>query len=235
MSAIRTVARLAGLGLIAVGAGCGEPQRSVPGGGSAIAVLFDERHGLEGGELVRLHAFDIGVVETVDLFDSRVRATVRLAPEALENLTVATTFIVDADDGERYLETYVLDPDAERLTEGATLDGADGSIELMAMRASAAAGSLADDARASEWWDKAAGFVDDLKKEFDATDWTEEEKELRERWEQALEQMDEAVEEGQEALSKNVDELVKELEEAGRSDEARKLKERFEEFLNELR
>ena len=144
-------AKLAGLVLVAAMAACGEPERGVPEGGASIHVLFEERHGLEGGELVRLHEFDIGVVETVDLSRSRVRATVSLSPEALANLTRATTFAVEEEDGVRYLETYVLDPDAETLVDGASVDGADGSLELMAMRASAAAGNLADDARSSQW------------------------------------------------------------------------------------
>lgn len=235
MDTARTLMALAGLGLIAFGAGCGKPQRGVPSGGASISVLFDERHGLEGGELVRLHEFDIGVVETVDLSASRVRATIRLSPEALENLTVATTFIVDSDNDGRFIEAYVLDPDAENLTEGATLTGADGSLELMAMRASAAAGTFAQDARSSEWWSKASKLVGETKKELDATDWSEEEEALREKWEQAIERMDQALEEGQDALARNIDELVQQLEEAGRSDEAEKLKDRFEKFLEELR
>ncbi len=231
-------AKLAGLVLVAAIAGCGEPERGVPDGGASIHVLFDERHGLEGGELVRLHEFDIGVVEAVDLSRSRVRATVSLSPEALANLTTATTFIVkEEEDGVRYLETYVLDPDAETLADGASVHGADGRLELMAMRASAAAGNLADDARSSEWWGKASELVDDMKQELDEIDWSKEEKELREQWEETVEQLDEALEEGQEELDAfraRLDKLVNKLEEMGRSDEAQKLKERFEKLLDEL-
>jgi len=225
--------KLIGLVLVAAMAACAEPERGAPEGGASILVLFDERHGLEGGELVRLHEFDIGVVEAVDLQHSRVRATVSLSPEALANLTTATTFIVKEEDGARYLETYILDPDAETLADGASVDGADGSLELMAMRASAVAGNLADDARSSPWWGKAADFVDEMKRELDEIDWSEEEKELREQWAKAVDQMDEAVEEGQEELVKRVDELVKKLEEVGRSDEAQKLKERFEKMMGD--
>ena len=227
-------AKLAGLVLVAAMAACGEPERGVPEGGASIHVLFEERHGLEGGELVRLHEFDIGVVETVDLSRSRVRATVSLSPEALANLTRATTFAVEEEDGVRYLETYVLDPDAETLVDGASVDGADGSLELMAMRASAAAGNLADDARSSQWWGKASEFVDEMKQELDEIDWSEEEKELREQWEKTVDRMEEAVEEGQEELGKRVDELVKKLEELGRSDEAQKLRERFEKMMDDV-
>ena len=234
--------KLAGLVLVAAIAACGEPERGVPEGGTSIHVLFDERHGLEGGELVRLHEFDIGVVEAVDLSRSRVRATVSLSPEALANLTTATTFIVkEEEDGARYLETYVLDgidnAGAETLADGASVHGADGSLELMAMRASAAAGNLAADARSSEWWGKASELVDDMKQELEEIDWSEEEKELREQWEETVEQMDEAVKEGQEELDAfraRLDKLVKKLEEMGRSDEAQKLKERFEKLIYEL-
>ena len=235
-------AKLAGLVLVAAIAACGEPERGVPEGGASIQVLFDERHGLEGGELVRLHEFDIGVVEAVDLSRSRVRATVSLSPEALANLTTATTFIVkEEEDGTRYLETHVLgrvdDAGAETLADGASVHGADGRFELMAMRASAAAGNLADDARSSKWWSKASELVDDVKQELDEIDWSEEEEELREQWEETVEQMDEAVEEGREELGTiraRLDELVKKLEEVGRSDEAQKLKERFEKLLDAL-
>lgn len=230
-------AKLAGLVLVAAIAACGEPERGVPEDGASIHVLFDERHGLEGGELVRLHEFDIGVVEAVDLSRSRVRATVSLSPEALANLTTATTFLVKEEDGARYLETYVLDPDADTLDDGASVHGADGSLELMAMRASAAAGNLADDARSSEWWGKASELVDYMKQELDEIDWSKEEKELREQWEEIVEQLDEALEEGQEELDAiwaRLDKLVKKLEEVGRSDEAQKLKERFEKLLDEL-
>ena len=227
--------KLAGLVLVGAMTACGESEPGVPEGGASIQVLFDERHGLEGGELVRLHEFDIGVVEAVDLQHSRVRATVSLSPDALANLTTATTFIVreDEDEGARYLETYILDPDAETLVDGASVDGADGSLELMAMRASKLAGNLADDARSSPWWGKASQFVEEMKRELDEIDWSEEEKELREQWEQTVDQMDEAVEEGQEELGKHIDELVKKLEEVGRSDEAKKLKERFEKMMGD--
>lgn len=211
-----------------VGCGASEPER--PRGGASIHILFDERHGLEGGELVRLHEFDIGVVESVDLARSKVRASVSLSPEALSNLTTATTFTVESKDGSRYLETHVLDPDAPALTEGASVDGADGSIELMAMRASAAAGGIAS----SEWWGKAGEFVDGLKKDLEAIEWSDEEQDLRQEWEQIVEQMDEAVEDGSETLRERVDELVKELEDVGRSDEAEALKKRFDELLDQL-
>ena len=226
-------AKVAGVILVTAIAACGKPERSVPEGGASIHVLFDERHGLEGGELVRLHGFDIGVVAAVDLSSSRVRATVSLSPETLANLTKATTFTVEEEDGRRYLETYLLDDGAEALVDDASVEGADGSLELMAMRASAAAGNLAEGARASEWWGQASEFVDDVKREIDEIDWSEEEKELRRHWEETIERMDEAGEEGQAELGKLVDELVKKLEEVGRSDEAQKLKERFEELAHE--
>lgn len=227
-------AKLAGVVLVAAIAACGESERRVPLGGASIYVLFDERHGLEGGELVRLHEFDVGVVERVDLTHARVRATLSLSPEILANLTKATTFTVEEKDGRRYLETYVLDDGAEALADGASVEGADGSLELMAMRASASASNLAEGARSSEWWGKASEFIDDVKEDIDEIDWTEEEKELREQWEKTIDQMDEAAEEGQEELSKLVDELVRKLEQVGRSDEAHKLEDRFEELADEL-
>jgi hypothetical protein len=211
-------------GVVALSA-CGSSERSVPEGGSTIHVLFDERHGLEGGELVRLHDFDIGVVESVDLSGGRVRANLSLSSEARENLTIATTFTVEEDSDGRYLEVHILDADADTLGEGATVDGADGRLELMAMRASSTAGKFTD---------QAGEFVDELKKELDAVNWSEEEHELREQWEQIIDDMDEAAEEGQEQLAKRVDELVKKLQEVGRSDEARELQERFQEFLDGL-
>lgn len=214
--------------------GCGDRSVDLPEGGASIHVLFDERHGLEGGELVRLHEFDIGFVEAVDLARSRVRATISLSPEALANLTDATTFTVEDDGGGLYLETHVIDPDAQALDDGASVEGADGSLELLSMRASKMAGELADDARASEWWRKTSEFIDDVRKDLQGTDGTEEERELQREWEAILEQMAQAAEDGEEELARRVDELVKRLEEAGRSDQARELEKRFEELQNDL-
>lgn len=235
MSIVRAAAALTGLGLLALGTGCSDPHGRVVAGGPSIAVLFDERHGLEGGELVRLHEFDIGIVEAVDLLGSRVRANIRLAPDALDNLTVATTFRVETEGAQRYLETYVLDADADRLAAGTTLAGADGTVELIAMRASFAAGSFAEATRSSEWWEQATDFIDEMRKELDATDWTKQEEDLRQEWERAIDQMDEALEQGKDELESNIDALIQRLEQAGHSDEAQTLKERFEEFLGELR
>lgn len=214
--------------------GCGDRSADLPEGGVSVHVLFDERHGLEGGELVRLHEFDIGFVETVDLARSRVRATISLSPEALANLTVATTFTVEDDDSGLYLETHVIDPDVEALDDGASVEGADGHLELLSMRASRMAGELADDARASEWWRKTSEFIDDVTKDLKGIDWSEEERELQREWEAIVEQMAQAAEKGEEELARRVDELVRKLEEAGRSDQARELENRFEELQNDL-
>ena len=221
--------------LIVLLAACGGGKPDPPRGGASIHVLFDERHGLQGGERVRMHEFDIGMVETIDLAQSRVRATIDLAPEALDNLTVATTFTVEEEDDELFLEAHVLDPDAEKLQEGATVEGSDSHVELAARQASEAAGSLVDEVVSSEWWGKASDFVGDVRRELEAIDWTEEEKELRKEWEETVEGMDDAVGHGVEELKKGVDELVKELERAGRSDEARELRERFRKLLDELK
>jgi hypothetical protein len=47
--------------------------------------------------------------------------------------------------------------------------------------------------------------------------------------------MERNLAQGEDALARTVDELVEELEKAGRSDEAQKLKRRFEEFLQKMR
>ena len=215
-------------------AGCGDGRPGVPEGGASIYVLFDERHGLEGGELVRLHEFDIGVVQNVNLSASRVRAEIDLSPEALENLTEATTFTVEDDDGVLFIETHVLDPEADPVAEGTTFEGSDSSLELIAKRARAAAGSLVDDAAASEWWSEASEALEELKKDLDAIDWSNEEKELREQWRKTVDELDDALEHGREETARQVDELVKKLEEVGRSEEAQKIKERFSKLLDRL-
>lgn len=215
-------------------AACGGDVPSPIEGGSFVYVVFDERHDLEGGERVRLHGFEVALVEQVELDRSRVRLKLSLSPRARANLTAATTFTVEQDGDARYLETHVLDADAAVLAEGDTVEGSDSALELTARRAGAAASRLMGDVSDSEWWNKAGSRADELKRELDAVDWKQEEQELRRLWETTVEAMGKAADEGSEEAMKRIDELATALDKAGRSEEAKKLKQRFERLRRKL-
>ncbi len=212
---------------------CGGGDVPRPAGGTFFYVTFDERHGLEGGELVRLLDFDIGSIEEVELFGGRVRTKVVLSEEALSNLTEATTFAVDSGDTGLFLETYVLDADASRLAQGDTVAGVDSSLELAARRAAAAASGFLGAGASAEWWEKGAELASEMRKELDAVDWKKEEQSLKEQWARTVETLDKATDEGIEEARASVASLVRALERSGYPDEAKKLQRRFEELRKE--
>lgn len=206
----------------------------VPVDGPYVFVLFDDRHGLEGGEPVRMHDFDIGRVEEVDLDSARVRVKVRLQANAFDQLTEKTTFSVEEGDG-TYLEAHVLDAGAPKLQEGARLEGADSSVELALRRA-------VEGISASSWFKKAAETLRDMRRDFDDVEWGEQEQEIRRHWNETLRDMEELAEgtaDDARKAAKDVEEKVKklagELEEIGKSEEARKLRERMKELLEDVR
>ncbi|TDI37846.1 MAG: MCE family protein [Acidobacteria bacterium] len=217
-----------------IGACGGDPPRRAPVDGPFIYVLFDERHGLEGGEPVRMHGFEIGFVEGVDIAEAGIRAKLVLEADILGQLTTDSTFSVEEEDG-LYLEAHVIDPEATALTQGATVDGVDSGWELAYRRAERSASELAEDVQGSDWFKKASELVDEMKRDFDDIDWSEEEKEIRKHWEEAVREIEELTGKSSEKLAERVDEITKELEELGRSDQARKLRERFEKLVEELR
>ena len=223
----------AGVLALLIGA-CGGSTSRVPVDGPFIYVLFDERHGLEGGEPVRMHGFEVGFVEGVDLAEARVRAKLVLEADILGQLTEDSTFSVEEEDG-LYLEAHVIDPEAAALTQGATVDGVDSGWELAYRRAGRSASELVEDVQGSEWFKKASELVDEMKRDLEDIDWSEEEKEIRAHWEEAVREMEELTGKSSEELAERVDAITKELEELGRSDEAQKLRERFEKLVEELR
>ncbi|HXV62430.1 MAG TPA: MlaD family protein [Vicinamibacteria bacterium] len=180
--------------------------------GVPLNVLFDERHGLAGGEPVRFHDFDVGEVISVDIREARVRAVLSIEREVLEQLTEATTFLVDEDSAGLFLQTYVLDPDAPRLEEGATVEGTDSSLELAMKRARTSVGTLLD------WQDEDQAELERRLKELQET--------LSQLGEDASEEAKKLAEE----LERGIDRLSKELEKAGRSEEAEKIRKKLEEL-----
>lgn len=226
--------------LLVCGVGCGDEKRPTFAGPS-IDVLFDERHGLEGGELVRFHDFEIGEVESVDIARSRVRARLRLDEGILEELTEEITFSVETEDGERYLEAHVLDPNARPLEGGATLEGVDSGFELTYRRASSRASELIDGISSSEWFREAEDLAEDLRRDLEEIDWSREEREVREAWEETVRELEEIARatneearEGYEVVREKVEDLADELEESGRSEEAKKLRERLKTLWEDI-
>lgn len=203
-------------------------------------VLFDKRHDLNGGEPVRFHDFEVGLVEKVDLAEARVRATLSIDPEVLAQLTRDSTFSVESDDSRNYLLAHVFDPEAEKLEEGATLEGVDSSVELAIRQAGSEASRFLSRVGSSEWVQEAKGLVSELQREIEGIDWGEKENTVREELERARESLDETAgktaegaKEGYGALREHMNRIVKELEELGRSDEARKLKDHIDELFGE--
>jgi paraquat-inducible protein B len=205
----------------------------LPVEGPHVFVLFDERHGLEGGEPVRMHDFEIGRVEEVGLDKGRVSVKVRLQKEAFEQLTAKTTFSVEDDDG-TFLEAHVLDRDAPKLEEGARVEGADSRIELTLRR-------TVESVANSDWFDKVSGIIRDMRRELDEVEWRDHEEEIRQHWNETVRDMEKLAESTAEEAAetaKEVEEKAKkladELEEIGKSEEARKIRERMKELLKDL-
>jgi len=109
---------------------CGGETKAPHPGGAIVHVLFDERHGLAGGEAVRFHDFEVGRVERVGIASARVRATLSLDPEVASQLTRDSTFSVESDGARTYLLAHVFDPEAGKLEAGGTLEGVDSGLEL---------------------------------------------------------------------------------------------------------
>jgi len=223
------------LGALALACRKEEPSRP---GGALVHVLFDERHGLSGGEPVRFHDFEVGRVESVDIAEARVRATLSIDPAVASQLTRDSAFSVESDDSGTYLLAHVFDPEAEKLEEGGTLEGADSGIELTLRQAGSEASRFLSRVGSSEWVQEAKGLVSDVEREIEGIDWGEKEKAVREELEAAQKGLDETADETSEqakesyaALREHMNRLVAELRELGRSEEAEKLQDQIEKLF----
>jgi ABC-type transporter Mla subunit MlaD len=208
---------------------CGREELPAKSGGAAVHVLFDERHGLAGGEPVRFHDFEVGRVEKVDLAEARVRATLSIDPEVASQLTRESTVSVESDGSGSYLLLHVFDPEAETLEEGGTLIGVDSSVELALRQAAAEASRLLSRIGTSEWVQDAKDVVSEMERAVDEVDWGEKEKEVRDRLESARKGIEENAD--YQALRKQMEELVEELRALGRSEQAKKLKEQIDKLF----
>jgi len=230
--------RLFFLAALSLALACRREEEPPKPGGAVVHVLFDERHALSGGEPVRFHDFEVGLVEKVDIAETRVRATLSIDPEVAAQLTRESTFSVESNDSGLYLLAHVFDPEAERLGEGGTLEGVDSGMELTLRQASSEASRFLARIGSSEWVQEAKGLVSDMEREVEEVDWGEKEKEVREQLDAAREAIDEAAgetsEQAKESFQKmreQMDRLVEELRELGRSEEARKLQDQIEKLF----
>jgi hypothetical protein len=222
------------LGFVAaLASACRENAAPRPGG-ARLHVLFDERHGLSGGEAVRFHDFEVGYVESVDIADARVRATLSIDSKVLEQLTSDTTVSVEERDSALVLLLHVLDPEAERLTEGATVEGVDSGVELTIRQAGTSASKLFD----SEWVRQAKEAFSRIEREIEAIDWGEKKAEVEEQLDEARRAVEKAAGENEEEAKKGLEtareelnEIADELEALGRSEQAKKLRELAEKLL----
>jgi ABC-type transporter Mla subunit MlaD len=207
--------------------GCGGGGDAPPPGGATLHVLFDERHGLSGGEPVRMHDFDVGSVVKVDIASARVRATLSLDPDVASQLTRDSTFSVESNDAGTFLLAHVLDPEGEKLEAGGTLEGVDSSLELTLRRAGS-----------SSWVRDAKGLVAEVERELGEVDWGAKRKEVEEQLDAARQAVEkatgdtsEAAKKGARALREQMGRLAGELEELGRTEEARKLRDQIEKLF----
>ncbi len=221
--------RLILLGACSLALACGRKEEPAKPGGAIVHVLFDERHGLTGGERVRFHEFEVGRVEKVDLSEARVRATLSIDPEVASQLTRESTFSVESDDSGIYLMAHVFDPEAEKLEEGGTLEGADSSVELTLRQAAAEASRVLSEIGSSEWVRDAKEVLSEMERAVEEVDWGEKEKEVREELESARKGIEENA--NAQALREKMNGLVEKLRALGRSEEARKLKEQIEKLF----
>lgn len=163
------------------------------------------------------HDFDIGEVTSVDVHDARVRARLAIEREVLEQLTEGTTFVVEDGDSGRVLEAHVLDPDAPRLGDGATLEGSDSTLELTLKQASASATKLFKLEPEDE---------EELGRKLDRA---------RERLGELAEESGEKARDAAEDLERGIDRLTEELEKAGKSEEAQNLRKKLKELLEKIK
>jgi paraquat-inducible protein B len=233
------VRRILLLGALSLALACREKEPSKPGG-ALVHVLFDERHFLSGGEPVRFHDFEVGRVETVDLAEARVRATLSIDPEVLAQLTREATFSVESGDSGTYLLAHVFDPEAEKLEEGGTLEGVDSGIELTLRQAGSEASQFLSRVGSSEWVQEAKGLVSQMEREIEEVDCGEKEKAVREQLSSARDGLDETADETSEqakesyrALRGQMNRIVEELKGLGRSEEAKKLQDQIEKLFGE--
>jgi len=227
--------RLFFLGALYLSCACSREEEPPKPGGALVHVLFDERHGLSGGESVRFHDFVVGRVENVGIAEARVRATLSIDPEVASQLTRESTFSVESGDSGLHLVAHVFDPEAEKLEEGGTLEGVDSGIELTLRQAGSEASRLLSRVGSSDWVREAKGLVSEMERELEEVDWGEKEKAVREQLEAARKGLDETAgetseqaKESYEALRGRMDRLVEELRKLGRSDEAESLQEQIE-------
>jgi paraquat-inducible protein B len=211
-------------------------------GGAGVHVLFDERHGLEGGEPVRLHDFDVGEVASVDLADSRVRANLSIDRDVLAQLTRETTASVESNGSKRFLLLHVLDTKAEKIAEGATLEGVDSGLELTLRQAQTGASHLMDRLSALEWQKEANDLVSEMEGRLDEADLGSRKDEVQKQLGDAKRELEKATEGSADEAKKTIatieeqlKRLATELEKLGRSDDAKKLRERIEKLDEDLR
>src|SRR5262245_38088773 len=210
--------RLFFLGAVSLALACGRKEELPRPGGAIVHVLFDERHGLAGGERVRFHDFEVGRVEKVDLAEGRVRATLAIEPDVASQLTRESTFSVESDDSGTYLLAHVFDPEAEKLPEGGTLEGADSAVELTLRQAGAEASRFISRVGTSEWAQDAKDVVAEMEQAIEDVDWGGKENEIHEKLEFVRKDIEENAD--YQAIREELNALVEELKALGRSEEA---------------
>ena len=99
---------------------------------------------------------------------------------------------MESDSSGTWLQAHVFDPDAEKLGEGGTLEGADSTVELTLRQAAAEASRILSRIGSSEWVQDAKSVVSEMERSIDEVDWGEKEKEVRQQLESARRSIEES-------------------------------------------
>lgn len=207
--------------------------------GPAVEVLFDRSHDLFPGDPVTLRGQEVGRVEAVEPEGQGLRVKIRLHQDKTRSIPSDSTFKVERSwlSGRR-LAGYVLDPESPLLESGATVEGADSTLELLVKQGQRKAARALDEFQDSEWFRKTERLIGDVERALEEFDWEELGAEMRsdlERMSRDLAALAglsaEAARDGYQKLKPEIEKLIRDLEALGKSKEADELRRHLQELL----
>jgi len=209
------------------------------GAGPTLQVLFDRHHDLSPGDPVSLEGQQIGEVVAVEPEGQSMRVKIRLHGQGARSIPSDSTFKVERGWlGGRQLAGHVLDPESPPLESGATVEGADSTLELLAKQGQGKAARALEDFKESGWFRKTERLMGELEEALEEFDWEELGEEMRsdlERMSRDLAALagltDEAARDGYRKLKPEIEKLIRELEALGKSQEAERLRRHLEELF----
>ena len=214
-------------------------RRAEGAAGPTLQVLFDRRHDLSPGDPVTLRGQQIGEVVTVEPEAQRMRVKIRLDGHAARSIPSDSTFKVERSWlGGRQLTAHVLDPESPPLPSGATVEGADSTLELLVKQGQRKAARAREEFQDSGWLRKAERLMGDVEEALEDFDWEELGEEMRSDLERMSRDLgalaglsEEAARDGYRKLKPELEKLIRELEALGKSQEAERLRRHLEELF----